>query len=218
MNEFLGTDIKFLKGVGTVRAEILNKELQLFRIEDLLGHFPFRYVDRSKFYKISEIEHGTGYIQLKGKVMRMEELGTQRSSRLVATFTDGEMALELLWFKSIKFIKSTIKVGEEVIIFGKPSFYRGKANMSHPELDTVANRSKNAALEAVYHTTEMMKTRRVESKAIRQVMASALQHENFHIPEIFSQEMCEKYNLIPRSKAFKFIHQPPSQKHIEAAQ
>ena len=218
MNEFLGTDIKFLKGVGTVRAEILNKELSLFRIEDLLGYFPFRYVDRSKFYKISEIEHDTNYIQLKGKITRMEELGTQRSSRLVATFTDGERALELLWFKSIKFIKSTIKIGEEIVIFGKPSFYRGKANMSHPELDTVANRTKSAALEAVYHTTEMMKTRRVESKAIRQVMASALQHEIFHIPEIFSKEMCEKYRLIPRSKAFRFIHQPPSQKHIEAAQ
>ena len=218
MNEFLGTDITFLKGVGTVRAEILNKELRLFRIEDLLGYFPFRYVDRSRFYKISEIEHDTSYIQLCGKIIRIEELGTPRNVRLVATFTDGEQTIELLWFKSIKFIKSTIKMGEEIVIFGKPSFYRGKANMSHPELDTVANRSKSAALEAVYHTTEMMKTRRVESKAIRQIVGSALQHENFHVPEIFSKEICEKYKLIPRSKAFRFIHHPPSQKHIEAAQ
>lgn len=218
MNEFLGTDIKFLKGVGEVRAGILNKELALFTFNDLLNYFPFRYVDRSKFYRISEIEQDSSYIQLKGKIRRVEEVGPQRSTRLVAYFSDGEREMELLWFKGVKWIKSQLKVGEEVVIFGKPSFFRGKLTMSHPELDTVANRKNSAPLEAVYHTTEMMKTRRVESKAIRQVMHHLLRHEHFNIPEIFSPEMCQKYKLIPRDKAFRFIHQPPSHKHIEAAQ
>jgi ATP-dependent DNA helicase RecG len=218
VNEFLSSDIKFLKGLGPVRAEILNKELGLFTFEDLLHHFPFRYVDRSKFYKIREIDHESSYIQLKGKIIRLQELGDKRSRRLLATFSDGEQQLELLWFKGIKWIKSNIKIGEEIVIFGKPSFYRGKANMSHPELDTVANRQKSAPLEAVYHTTEMMKTRRVESKAIRQVMTNLVNHTNYNVPEIFSEEMCQKYKLIPRAKAFKYIHQPPSHRHIEAAQ
>jgi ATP-dependent DNA helicase RecG len=126
--------------------------------------------------------------------------------------------MELLWFKGVKWMKTQLKVGEEIIIFGKPSFFNGKVNMTHPELDTVANRKNSTPLEAVYNTTEMMKTRRVESKALRQVMINLLRHENYAIPEIFSDEMCQKYKLIPRNKAFRFIHQPPSHRHIEAAQ
>jgi ATP-dependent DNA helicase RecG len=218
MNEFLGTDIKFLKGVGGVRAEVLNKELSLFTFNHLVNYFPFRYVDRSQFYKISEIDQESTYIQLKGKIRRLEEVGTQRSTRLVAYFSDGEREMELLWFKGVKWMKTQLKVGEEIIIFGKPSFFNGKVNMTHPELDTVANRKNSTPLEAVYNTTEMMKTRRVESKAIRQVMNNIIRHENYAIPEIFSNEMCQKYKLIPRNKAFRFIHQPPSHRHIEAAQ
>jgi ATP-dependent DNA helicase RecG len=218
MNEFLSTDIKFLKGVGVVRAEVLNKEIALFTFNHLLNYFPFRYVDRSQFYKISEIDHESTYIQLKGKIRRLEEVGPQRSTRLVAYFSDGEREMELLWFKGVKWMKTQLKVGEEIIIFGKPSFFNGKVNMTHPELDTVANRKNSTPLEAVYNTTEMMKTRRVESKALRQVMINLLRHENYAIPEIFSDEMCQKYKLIPRNKAFRFIHQPPSHRHIEAAQ
>ena len=218
MNEFLGTDIKFLKGVGGVRAEVLNKELALFTFNHLLNYFPFRYVDRSQFYKISEIDHESTYIQLKGKIRRLEEIGPQRSTRLVAYFSDGEREMELLWFKGVKWMKTQLKVGEEIIIFGKPSFFNGKVNMTHPELDTVANRKNSTPLEAVYNTTEMMKTRRVESKALRQVINNVIRHEHYSIPEIFSDEMCQKYKLIPRNKAFRFIHQPPSHRHIEAAQ
>ncbi|PCJ66325.1 MAG: ATP-dependent DNA helicase RecG [Bacteroidetes bacterium] len=218
MNTFLKSDIKFLKGVGSVRAEILNKELGIFTYGDLLSYYPFRYVDRSKFYQISEIEQDSSYIQLKGKIVHVSEAGQRYKSRLVATFTDGERELELLWFKSVNWIKSNIKIGEEIVIFGKPSFYNGKVNMTHPELDTVINRTNAAALEAVYHTTEQMKNRRVESKAIRQMMKSILSNEQLDIPEIFDDEMCEKHKLIPRRKAFRFIHHPPSSRHIDAAQ
>jgi len=153
LNTFLNSDIKFLKGVGGVRAEILNKDLGIFTFGDLLSYYPFRYVDRSQYYRISEIEQDSSFIQLKGKIVHTEELGSKQKSRLVATFTDGERELELLWFKGIKWIKSNIKIGEEIVIFGKPSFFNGKVNMTHPELDTVANRKNAAGLEAVYHTT-----------------------------------------------------------------
>lgn len=218
MNEFLDTDLTFLKGAGTVRAEILQKELKIFRFGDLLGFFPFRYVDRSTFYAISEIDHDLSYIQLKGKILHIEEVGPPHSTRLVARFSDGKKEIELLWFKGVKWMKTNLKIGEEIVVFGKPNFYNGRVNMSHPEIESAAHRTKSAPLEAVYHTTEMMKTRRVDSKAVRLMMTNLIQHQNYHIPEIFSAEMCQKYKLISRSKAFRFIHQPPSHKHAEAAQ
>jgi ATP-dependent DNA helicase RecG len=218
MNEFLTSDIKFLKGVGSTRAEVLQKELGIFRFNDLLNYFPFRYVDRSKFFKISEIDSDSSYIQIKGRVKHFEEIGVTKKKRLVATFSDGSQEVELIWFKGINWIKKTIKINEEIVIFGKPNHYKGSINFSHPELDTVENRLKSAPLEAVYHTTEMMKTRRIETKIIRQITQNAVNHERYAIPEIFSDNFCKKYKLIHRRKAFKYIHQPPSHRHIEAAQ
>jgi len=122
MTSFLSSDIKFLKGVGGVRAEMLNKELGVFTFGDLLEQYPFRYVDRSKFYKIAEIEHDTSFIQLKGKVTHIEEIGPRLKTRLVAQFTDGESVIDLLWFKSVKLIKGVLKIGEEIVVFGKPNF------------------------------------------------------------------------------------------------
>jgi len=217
LNTFLSTNIKTIKGVGTVRAEVLNKELGIFTVADLLSYYPFRYVDRSKYYAISEIDSNSSYIQLKGYVTHIKELGDQRKTRLVATFTDGKEEIELLWFKSVSYFKSNLKLREEIIVFGKPTFFNGKINITHPEVDTVYGRSNAAALEAVYNTTEMMKTRRVESKAIRQTIQNVLTHEQFAVPEIFPAAFCETYKLIPRDKAFKFIHHPPSARHIDAA-
>jgi len=218
MNEFLASDIKFLKGVGSTRAEVLQKELGIFCFNDLLNYFPFRYVDRSKFFKISEIDSESSYIQIKGKIKHIEEVGATKKQRLVAIFSDGNQEVELIWFKGINWIKKSIKINEEIVIFGKPNHYKGSINFNHPELDTVENRLKSAPLEAVYHTTEMMKNRRIETKIIRQITQNIVKHERYAIPEIFTEKFCEKYKLIPRYKAFKYIHQPPSHRHIEAAQ
>ena len=218
MNEFLTTDIQFLKGVGSVRAELLRKELGIHQFSDILNYFPFRYVDRSKFYRIAEIESNTGYIQIKGRINHIQEVGPTKKKRLVASFSDGEHEIELLWFKGLKWIKSVIKLGEEIVIFGKPTHYKGTINFSHPEMDSIANRLKTAPLEAVYHTSEMLKNRRIDSKVIRVVVQHALTHQHFSIPEIFGTDLCQKYRLIRRDLAFKYIHQPPSQKHIDAAQ
>lgn len=218
MNEFLKTDLKFLKGVGQMRAEILQKELRIFNFEDLLSHFPFRYVDRSQYHRIADIDQDDTYVQLKGKIRMLEEVGPLKSTRLVAYFSDGEREMELLWFKGVQWVKKNLEVGKEVVIFGKPTFYRGKVNMSHPEVELAANRAQSAPLEAVYHTTEMMKTRRVESKVIRGMMAHLVQHSSYAVPEIFPVWFREKYKLIARDKAFRYIHQPPSSRHIDAAQ
>ncbi len=218
MNEFLSTSIKFLKGVGEVRAEVLGKELGIFTVHDMLLHFPFRYVDRSQFYKISDIDHQSSYIQIKGQITSFEELGQPRKTRLVANFTDGETEMELVWFRSVQWIKKQIKKGEEIILFGKPSFYNGKVTMNHPEMDSVGNRKTAAPLEAVYHTTEQMKNRRIDSKVLRTITNHILQHSNYSVDEFFSTDTRETYKLVHRQKAFQFIHQPPTSRHIDAAQ
>lgn len=218
MNSFLKTEIQFLKGVGQVRAEILNKELGIFTFEDLLGYYPFRYVDRSKYTKVSEITAESQHIQLKGRIIHVQEIALKRGSRLSATFYDGSAELELVWFKGVKWIKSNIKINDEIVIFGKPTLFKGRFNMSHPEMETFAARKNAASLEAVYSTTEQMRTRRFESKAIRQIIANLVHHEKFEIPEIFDTAFLQENNLISRDRAFKLIHQPSTDKDIKLAQ
>ena len=117
----LSTSIEYLKGVGPVRAELLKKELGIFTYEDLLMHFPFRYVDKSNIYKISEISDSLSQIQFKGKIVRIEEKGQRKAKRLIAHFQDSSGTIELIWFKSIKWIKQNLSLDKEYIVFGKPS-------------------------------------------------------------------------------------------------
>ena len=218
MNAFLQTEIQFLKGVGQVRADILNKELGIFTFEDLLGYYPFRYVDRSKYTKVSEINTDSQHIQLRGRIIHVQEIPLKRGSRLVATFYDGSGQLELVWFKGVKWIKSNIKINDEIVIFGKPTLFKGHFNMSHPEMETLAARQNAASLEAVYSTTEQMRNRRFESKAIRTIIANLIHHDRFEIPEIFDAEFLNENKLISRDRAFKLIHQPSNSQDIQLAQ
>ncbi|MEY2925369.1 MAG: hypothetical protein RLZZ337_1919, partial [Bacteroidota bacterium] len=218
MTDFLKTEIQFLKGVGAARAEMLNKECGIFTFEDLLHYYPYRYVDRSHFDLISHLDATANYVQLKGRITSLQEMVSKNGSRLVATFYDGSGRLELVWFKGIKWLKANIKINEEIVVFGKPTAFNNKINITHPEMDTTANRAQNAPLEAIYSTTEQMRNRRFESKQFRQILQNLLQHEKWDVPEIFDAEFVKSNQLIPRAKAFKYIHHPPSQKHTMAAQ
>nr|NQU91970.1 ATP-dependent DNA helicase RecG [Bacteroidota bacterium] len=124
--EFLNTPIEYLKGVGPKRADVLKKELKIFSFEDLLYYFPFRYVDRSKFFEIATISSDQSYIQVKGKMSGMHTVGTGRGKRLTASLRDGSGEIELVWFQGIKWIVDKIKPGVEYIVFGKPSYFKGK--------------------------------------------------------------------------------------------
>ena len=132
--DFLNQDIKFLTGVGPKKAEVLNKELSIYTVEDLLRHYPYRYVDRSRFYKLREITEDMPFIQVKGKILRFEKIGEGKGQRLSAMFTDGEQAIELVWFKGIRFVTEKYKTGVEYVIFGKPSLFNGRYNIVHPEI------------------------------------------------------------------------------------
>ena len=135
MSAILSQDIKFLPGVGPRKAVILNQELKIFTLGDLIYYFPFKYVDRTKFYSIREINTTLPYIQVKGRITGMEIIGVGRNQRLVAYLTDGTGILELIWFQGIKFITQTIKIGIEYIVFGKPGEFNGQFSIVHPELD-----------------------------------------------------------------------------------
>jgi ATP-dependent DNA helicase RecG len=120
-NNILETPIEFLKGVGPQRAQLLKTELQISNFETLLQHFPFRYVDRSKFYTISEVNDTLAYIQIKGQIIKTEVVGEKRTKRLVATLKDQTGSIELVWFQGIKWISESVKAGEQYVVFGKPA-------------------------------------------------------------------------------------------------
>ncbi len=218
MTPFLKTEIQFLKGVGQVRAEILNKELGIFTFEDLLLHYPFRYVDRRHFQNVADLTHDVNeLVQLKGRIIHLEEVGFKHKSRLVATFYDGTGEIDLVWFKGTKWLKANIVINDEIVIFGKPTYFKNKISMNHPEMEPFAKRAQNIAMEPVYTVTETMRNRRFESKQLRQVIQNLLEHEAFNVPEFYTDEMRKTYKLVDRSQAFRFIHRPPSPRHADAA-
>ena len=131
----LETPIDYLKGVGPSRSNLLKKELKIFTYGDLLHHYPFRYIDRSIVYNISDLHSDMPFIQLKGKIIKFEEKGHKKSKRLIAHFEDRTGALELVWFKGIRWIRSSLKLHTNYIVFGKPSTYKGVFNIVHPDLD-----------------------------------------------------------------------------------
>lgn len=159
MSDQLQTDIKFLSGVGPKRAELLRGELNIHTFEDLLYHFPYRYIDRTRFYKISEINSHLPYIQIRGQITRVEILGTRYKKRMVAEFTDETGKIELVWFQGISWIREMLKPEREYVAFGKPTLHGRQLNLVHPELEESEKFDKqlSSGLQAMYSTTEKLK-------------------------------------------------------------
>ena len=157
----LETPIEYVKGVGPKRAEWLRVELGIHAAGDLLEYLPFRYEDRSKFAKVSEIVSDVASLQFKGVITGIQQVGSKRGSRLVARFQDESGSLELVWFKGAKWIASQIPVQQKVVVFGKPTAYQGKWNISHPEveLESAFERRQGLGLQPVYRTTEKLTNR-----------------------------------------------------------
>lgn len=220
MSELAGLDIKFLAGVGPKRASILNQELSIYSYEDLLYHFPFKYIDRTKFYSINDIHSKLPYIQVKGKITDIEVIGEKRQQRLVAYFTDGNGVMELVWFKGIKFIKNSLKPYTEYIVFGKPSEFNRKINVVHPELEEVdgKNNKINAAMQAFYPTTEKMKNSFLNSKAIHKLQENALKSVNGRIPETLPAWLIKKLGFVNLHEALLQIHFPQDAEKLRKAQ
>ncbi|MGV8963705.1 MAG: ATP-dependent DNA helicase RecG [Candidatus Saccharimonadaceae bacterium] len=205
----LQTDIKFVPGIGPQRASILNKELEIFTLEDLLRYYPYRYVDRSRLYYVHEIEGSMPYVQLKGQITAFETFGEGRKSRLVAHFSDGTGFVDLVWFQGLKFIQDKYKINTEYIVFGKPAQFGSKYNIAHPDIEACASPDyRPEGLFAYYNTSEKMKRSYLNSKMLNKMMESAFGMLRERIPESLSPDVIEAVNLIPLHDALENIHFP----------
>ena len=216
----LATPIAYLKGVGPKRAEVLEKELDIQTFEDLLHYYPFRYVDKSEFYKVSEVHSDLPYIQLVGKIVRMEEVGAKRSKRLVAYVQDETGLLELVWFKGVKWVKNSIKPNTQYVVFGKPNLFNGKINIAHPEIESVEEykKGKSNKLQPMYPSSEKLSSKGLNNKAIGKLTQVLLPQLKNQIRETLSADLLQKLNLPSREVALFNIHFPKNTQDLQKAQ
>ena len=216
----LTTSIEYLKGVGPVRADLLKKELKIFTFRDLLFHFPFRYIDKSKIYLIADLTPEMPNIQLFGKIIKIEEKGHKKSKRLIASFQDDSGVIELVWFKGLRWIKSSIKLNSKYLVFGKPSFFKGIYNIVHPEIDLKEDNDNFFAtgFQAVYPSTELLNAKGLNSRAISKLIKTLLPLLKDCFVETLSPDIISKSNLPSRKEAFFNIHIPENTKSLIRAQ
>ena len=218
--EFLDTPIEYLKGVGPKRAELLRKELQIDTFGDLLQYYPFRYIDRSRIFKINEIESDVAYVQLKGKISGLQTIGEKRGRRMTATLRDDTGEIELVWFQGLKWIKDTLKADTEYIVFGKPTIFNRRFNIPHPELEPAEEfeKSISGSLQGIYSLTERTKNIGINNRNLVKLIKTLLVQAAGKIPETLSQEIIDKLALMGREEAFLNIHLPDSQNLLQRAQ
>lgn len=207
----LDTEIKFIPGVGPKRATLLEKELGIKTFEDLLYTFPFRYVDRSKFYLISELHPDMPYVQIKGRFVRFEQVTSGRK-RLVGHFSDGRSSIELVWFQGIKWIADKYKTGVDYVIFGRPTAFNGRLNIAHPEIEVPKDEDGiiSTAIHGVYSSTETLKDSFLSTKAFSRIVASLLQAVSGRIADTLPDYLIKQLKLMPLREALINIHFPQS--------
>lgn len=216
---FLDTEITYLQGVGPKRAELLNKELSIFTFRDLLYYFPYKYIDRTRFYKIAELDPDLPFVQIKGTIKGYSTEGQGAGKRLVAEFQDDTGTLKLIWFKGGKWITGTFTPGVEYIVFGKPGVFNGIINIIHPEIeaaDKLADRL-NSALQAQYGSTEKLKNQFVSSKTISKLVGNMLKQLKIRIPETLPEYLVTRYKLMDLHEALHKIHFPANPEELEKA-
>ncbi|MBN2632906.1 MAG: ATP-dependent DNA helicase RecG [Bacteroidales bacterium] len=219
MIDFLDTDIKFLQGVGPKRAELLNSELNIFTYRDLLFYFPYKYVDRTRFYTIAELDPDLPFVQIKGTITGYATEGRGAGKRLTAEFRDGSGSLKLVWFRGVKWIMQNYPPGPTYIVFGKPGIFNGMINIIHPEIeasDRVAERM-SSALQAQYSTTEKLRNNFLTSKAIGKLVGTLLKQMTFRLPESLPDYIVSRYKLMDLNNAMHKIHFPSTPGELEQA-
>lgn len=219
MQNQLHKEIEFLKGVGPVRAEVLQKELGIFTWGHLLMHYPFRYVDKSKFHSVSEVNEASQYIQLKGKIRAFRILGEKRARRLVADFYDETGSMELVWFQKPDWVLKSLKENLDYIIYGKPKQFGFKFNIAHPEIKLLSDASlAGNALDPVYHSTEKMKKFSLDSNGISKLMKALFERlSSADLTENLPYDLLDDYSLMTRIQSLKNIHFPQDEKELEKA-
>lgn len=218
MDGFLSTRIEYLKGVGEKRAGILNRELGIFTFGDLLEHYPYRYVDKTKYVKIRDICSDDVYIQVVGRVVG-KELVQGKGQRLVVRLADETAVIDLVFFRGLKWINDSFVIGRTYVIFGKPTLFNGSFNFAHPEFETLEAHKKGLrqVLFPMYITTERMKNSFINSKTMARYVLDLLLLCDRRIEETLPSYILSTYNLISRQKAFEQIHFPQSDEQLAFA-
>lgn len=220
MQSFLSTPVEYLKGVGPARGEMLRKELGVQTFGELLSCFPFRYIDRSRFYRIADIREEQSFIQLKAVIRTVEKIGPPRSRRLVATVSDPTGTLELVWFQGHKWVEEKLTPGREYIIFGRPSRFSGRWSIPHPELELPSDQppALGDQFRPLYPSSEKLKSKGLDSRGISKLMRTLLLRDKFFVPETLPGKILDTLKLMPRQEAFINIHFPGSPAHLKRAQ
>ncbi|MCB0522661.1 MAG: ATP-dependent DNA helicase RecG [Lewinellaceae bacterium] len=227
MPTILDTSIEYLKGVGTVKADMLKKELGIHTLGDLLTAYPYRYVDKTRFHKISELTEDSGEVQLKGVLRKVEVLGEGSKRRLVARFRDGTGVIELVWFRGIYWLERHLKVGAEHVVFGRVNSFNSLLNIPHPEIEEVTGENQEAerTFAPVYSSTDKLNAKGLDAKGRRRIM-EALFEKIAHagpdgagqaLPENLPDYMLQKLKLPARYDALRWIHFPRNQEELDAA-
>ena len=219
MSNILDQDIMYLPGVGPKKKEILSKELGINSYGDLLEYYPYKYVDRSKIYHISELTSEMPFVQIKGKILSFEEFDMgKRNKRVVAHFSDGFGVVDLVWFRGAQYIYKTYHVGTEYIVFGKPTVYGGRYQFAHPDIDDTSNlKLSEMGMQPYYGTTEKMKKFGMTSRSIEKI-TKTLVEKLPPLPETLPDFIVNRLHLISRDAAFRLIHYPHTHQEMQKAQ
>ena len=218
-NTFLHTPIDYLKGVGPNRSKLFKKELKIFTYQDLLSFFPYRYVDKTKYHKIDEVNNTKSEIQIIGKIVDLYESGSPRKRRLIAKVKDDTGFIELVWFKSHKWIKENLTLNKNYIIYGKPNMFKGIYNIPHPELELYKKESLKyrSSLDPVYPSTENLIKRGITNKAIINIVKELLLKTKSKFVESLPEYIIKEYKLLDKNSAIINIHLPKSSQVLSKA-
>lgn len=222
MNQVFRTPIEYLRGVGVTRADVLKKELGIATFEDLLRHFPYKHIDRTRFYKVREIQPDLPYVQVLARVTHMEIVGQKNVRRLVAQAKDETGVIELVWFQGIRWIEKYLSVGKVYILFGKPGEFNGKPQMAHPEMELYSpaalKQKGNMTLQPAYSSTEKLKPFSLDSKGIQKLTATLLDQYASEIKENIPLYILHQFKLMSRADAYRNMHFPEDAVKLNEAQ
>ncbi|WP_438962948.1 ATP-dependent DNA helicase RecG [Nonlabens sp.] len=209
---FLHTPIEYLNGVGPARAKLLRAELGISTYGDLANLFPNRYIDKTKYYKISELVPDSAHVQIIGKVTHLKTIGDRRSSRLVATFTDGTGVMELVWFKGQKYFKDSLKINEPYVVYGKVTRYGSKYNIAHPDVELLKEHKsrQQSAMTPIYPSTEQLSKRNVTNKFMVRMMQQLFSEVHNSFTETLSDSIRTQHQLVDKNTAMLNAHFPKS--------
>jgi ATP-dependent DNA helicase RecG len=218
MASFFSTSIEFLKGVGPQKADLLKKELNIHTYADLLQHYPFRHEDRTKFYPIRSLNEHLPNVQIKGQIRSKQLAGAGRKQRLVVQLYDDTGSIELVWFAGIKWVEPKLKPGITYVAYGQVNRFGSKLSMAHPEMNVLTPAlENNKFLQPVYSTTETLRKKYLDSKAIFKLQKTLLQEAYGRIPETLPEDIRREYALFEKKDAIAQIHVPNSAQHLQKA-